>query len=63
MTTKKKKEVVMQTSCIYCKKEQYAPAVYTVSHGEAGCAWCHKVPPVFTYVKKYREELDKPIKK
>ena len=62
MTTKKK-DVVMQTTCIYCKKEQYAPAVYPISHGEAGCNWCGQVPPVFTHMKKYIEALEKPIKK
>lgn len=52
----------MQAKCIYCKKEQYAPVVYPVSHGEMGCAWCGQVPPVFTDEKEYREELNKPIK-
>jgi len=63
MTTKKKKDVIMQTTCIYCKQEQYAISVYPVSHGEMGCAKCGKVPPVFTHMKKYIEELEKPIKK
>jgi hypothetical protein len=58
-----KKEVIMQERCIYCKREQYAPVVYPVSHGEMGCAWCGQVPPVFTDEKEYGEELNKPIKK
>jgi hypothetical protein len=56
-------KVIMQTKCIYCKKEQYSPVVYPVSHGEMGCAMCGKVPPVFTDIDEYRKELDKPIKK
>ena len=59
----KRKEVIMQTICIYCKQEQYAISVYPVSHGEMGCAKCGKIPPVFTNLKKYKEELEKPIKK
>jgi hypothetical protein len=59
----KKKDVIMQTTCIYCKQEQYAISVYPVSHGEMGCAMCGKVPPVFTDIDEYRKELDKPIKK
>ena len=58
----KKKDVIMQTKCIYCKQEQYGIIVYPVSHGEMGCAKCGQVPPVFTDEKKYREELNKPIK-
>ena len=58
-----KNKVVLQTSCIYCKKEQYSSVVYPISHGEMGCAWCGKVPPVFTNTKEYKEELNKPIKK
>jgi hypothetical protein len=38
----------MQVRCIYCKREQYAPAVYAISHGEHPCVWCGKTPPVFT---------------
>lgn len=52
----------MQVRCIYCKREQYAPAVYPISHGEAGCSWCGKVPPVFTtdeeYYKALKEDKD-----
>jgi hypothetical protein len=59
----KRKEVIMQTICIYCKQEQYAISVYPVSHGEMGCAKCGKIPPVFNNLKKYKEELEKPIKK
>lgn len=52
----------MQVRCIYCKREQYAPAVYPISHGKAGCSWCGKVPPVFTtdeeYYKALKEDKD-----
>jgi hypothetical protein len=50
------KDVAMQTRCIYCQKEQYSSAVYPISHGECGCAWCGKVPPVMTN-KEYKKEL------
>ena len=53
----------MQTICIYCKQEQYGISVHPVSHGEMGCAKCGQVPPVFNHMKKYREALEKPIKK
>lgn len=26
--------------CPSCKKEQYGPAVWSISHGESPCAWC-----------------------
>ena len=63
MSKNRRKEVIMQTICIYCKQEQYAISVYPVSHGEMGCAKCGQVPPVFNNLKKYKEELEKPIKK
>jgi ribosomal protein S27E len=42
------KEIAMQVRCIYCKREQYAPAVYEISHGKHPCVWCGKTPPVMT---------------
>ncbi len=30
----------MQSRCVYCKREQYAPAVYSISLGEHPCVWC-----------------------
>lgn len=44
-----KGKFAMQTRCIYCHKEQYAPAVWEISNGNIGCAWCGKVPPKMTY--------------
>ena len=52
-----KQKVVMQFKCIRCKKEQYAPAVYDISHGEHPCVWCGKTPPIFTDEEEYRKEL------
>ena len=49
----------MQTRCIYCKREQYAPAVHAISNGEAGCAWCGKIPPILTeaeWLEKLQED-------
>ena len=54
------KEIAMQTRCIYCKKEQYAPAVYAISYGEHPCVWCGKTPPKLSYDewhKKLKEKL------
>lgn len=53
----KRNEPVMQVRCIYCLREQYAPDVWDVSHGEAGCAWCSRVPPVFHDQEEYRRAL------
>lgn len=53
------KNVIMQVKCIYCKREQYSPAIYPISIGEAGCSWCGKVPPVFTNHKLYWEAVNK----
>jgi hypothetical protein len=30
----------MQVRCIYCLREQYAMAVFEVSHGRSPCVWC-----------------------
>jgi len=34
--------LAMQERCVHCSKEQYAPAVYSISKGERGCEWCGK---------------------
>ena len=53
-----KKDIAMQTRCISCGKEQYLPAVYSVSNGETPCVWCGITPPVLTE-KEYYEKLRK----
>jgi hypothetical protein len=35
-------DIAMQTKCVHCLQEQYAPAVYLVSKGECSCVWCGK---------------------
>jgi hypothetical protein len=50
----------MQPRCVWCKKEQYAVAVYEVSHGLGGCAWCGRTAPVFTSYREYKEALARP---
>ena len=35
-------DIAMQTYCVHCGMEQYAPLVYPISLGEVGCAWCGK---------------------
>ena len=58
----KKEDIAMQVRCIYCDKEQYAIAVWSISHGEHPCVWCGKTPPVLT-VTEYRERMNKFKKK
>lgn len=55
---KNETKIAMQEKCIYCGKEQYKPAVWSISHGEHPCVWCGKVPPTMT-VAEYMQELSK----
>jgi hypothetical protein len=48
---------VMQPRCVYCLAEQYALAVWDISYGRAGCAWCGRVPPVYRNEADYRAAL------
>jgi hypothetical protein len=57
----KSTEVAMQTRCIYCKMEQYGPAVHAISYGLHPCVWCGKTPPVLTY-PEYNTQLKAPVK-
>jgi len=41
--TPSKRAAVMQTRCVFCKQEQYGPAVYDVSMNNGACPWCGKV--------------------
>lgn len=50
-------DVVYQPRCIYCKGEHYALGVPAISHGDAGCYRCGRVPPVFTSETAYRAAL------
>jgi hypothetical protein len=55
-----KEDVAMQARCIYCKREQYAIAVYDISYGKHPCVWCGKTPPKLTqkeYIIKLKEEV------
>jgi hypothetical protein len=54
-------DIAMQTRCIYCKREQYAMAVYDISHSKAPCVWCGETPPVLTN-KEWHEKIAKPRK-
>lgn len=51
-------EVAMQPRCIYCKREQYGPAVWDISHGEHPCVWCGKTPPTFETEREWRSAYD-----
>ncbi len=56
-------EIAMQTRCIYCKREQYAMAVHSISNSEHPCVWCGKTPPKLTYKEWYaiiNDEQDAP---
>lgn len=52
------KDLAMQTYCIYCGLEQYAPAVHSISNGEEPCCWCGKMSKQMT-VEEYKESLKK----
>ncbi len=41
-------KIAMQMRCIFCGKEQYAPAVFDISHGKRPCCWCGKTPNQMT---------------
>ena len=51
-------KIAMQERCIYCLREQYAPAVFAVSQGKHPCVWCGKTPPMLTE-KEYLKALHK----
>ena len=51
------KDTAMQIRCIYCHKEQYAPAVYDISQGNHPCVWCGATPPKMT-VAEYRDKYN-----
>ena len=54
--------VAMQTRCVACGREQYAPIVFLVSKGEAGCAWCGHVTGPMTE-EEYRGALRTTLEK
>lgn len=47
------RDPVMQPRCVYCKREQWVIIVASVSLGEIGCAFCGRIPPVFTSHDQY----------
>lgn len=50
---------VMQPRCTWCKREQWALALYPISHGLRGCTWCRTVPKVYTDEGEYRADLER----
>lgn len=48
--------VAMQSRCVYCGREQYAPAVLDISRGQHPCVWCGKTPPMMTE-QEYRTAM------
>ncbi len=58
MAAKPELKVAMQTTCVHCNSEQYAQAVFDVSHGRAGCSFCGEMSEPMdqaTYEAKLRE--------
>ena len=49
-------DLAMQMRCIQCRREQYAPAVLAISHGEHPCVWCGHTPPQLT-VAEYQARM------
>jgi len=55
-------DLAMQTRCVHCGKEQYAPAVIHVSNGEGQCCWCGEYSTKMTvdeYYAAHRRRKDK----
>jgi len=50
------KDLAMQTRCIHCKKEQYSPAVFSLSKKGGDCPWCDKEIKPMNY-KDYLKAL------
>ena len=44
-------DVVMQTRCPYCLREQWAMAVHPFSMGEGECTWCGTMGKKMTYTE------------
>jgi len=42
-------DIAMQSRCVHCRREQYAPAVFSISHGEHPCVWCGKKSKKMTH--------------
>lgn len=49
--------VVYQPRCVFCGCEHYVMNVAAISHGEAGCGRCGKVPPVYTRIRDYQAAM------
>jgi uncharacterized CHY-type Zn-finger protein len=50
--------IAMQTRCVHCGREQYALAVWDISHGQHPCCFCGEMSEemsVEEYNKKIRE--------
>jgi uncharacterized CHY-type Zn-finger protein len=48
----------MQIYCVHCGLEQWAPAVWNISHGKETCAWCGKMSKEMT-TEEYRKAIKK----
>lgn len=57
MSEEDKEKEAIQFRCVFCKKEQYLPAVHAISKGEHPCVWCGKIPGRMTEVE-YKKRLN-----
>ena len=54
--------IAMQTRCVHCVREQYALAVWDISHGKIPCCWCGEMSEemsVEEYNKKNQGDAEK----
>ena len=49
-------EIAMQIRCVRCGLEQYAPAVWSISHGKHPCCWCGGMSEQMTH-EEYRQKI------
>ena len=54
--------IAMQTRCVHCVREQYALAVWDISHGQHPCCFCGEMSEemsVEEYNKKNQGDAEK----
>ena len=49
-------DMAMQTRCVHCGVEQYAPIVYAISRGQEPCVWCGEKSVEMT-VAEYHKQM------
>lgn len=51
---------VMQTRCVFCKRDYPIAAIAAISYGDVGCPRCGRMPPVFATEADYLGALAAP---